>query len=137
MILVFQHGDRKINAAWWHETSNCLPLQHNKHTSGTSFSIPSQKNPPSLVSATFVKIVFFCIVSMAFGFVSYDVPGATPKKPYSGLIARNRPSLSNFIQAMSSPTHSAFQPGMVGFIMARFVLPHALGKAAATYFLWP
>jgi hypothetical protein len=33
---------------------------------------------------------------------------------------------------MSSPTISAFQPGSVGSIMARFVLPHALGKAPAT-----
>lgn len=42
------------------------------------------------------------------------------------------PWWSNFIQAMSSPTHSTFQPGRVGFIMARLVLPQALGKAAAT-----
>lgn len=42
------------------------------------------------------------------------------------------PSLSNLIQAMSSPTHSTFQPGKAGRIMARLVLPQALGKAAAT-----
>jgi len=42
----------------------------------------------------------------AFGLVFSDVPGATPKKPFSGLIARRRPSESNFIHAMSSPTHS-------------------------------
>ena len=42
------------------------------------------------------------------------------------------PSLSNLIHAMSSPTHSTFQPGSAGRIMARFVLPQALGKAAAT-----
>lgn len=42
------------------------------------------------------------------------------------------PSLSNLIQAMSSPTHSTFQPGNAGLIMARLVLPQALGKAAAT-----
>jgi hypothetical protein len=33
---------------------------------------------------------------------------------------------------MSSPTVSTFQPGTVGFSMARLVLPHALGKAAQT-----
>lgn len=47
------------------------------------------------------------------------------------------PWLSNFIQAMSSPTHSTFQPGRAGFIMARLVLPQALGKAAAMYRFTP
>lgn len=46
--------------------------------------------------------------------------------------ALHSPWLSNFIHAMSSPTHSTFQPGRDGFIMARLVLPQALGKAAAT-----
>jgi hypothetical protein len=36
------------------------------------------------------------------------------------------------IQAMSSPTHSTFHPGRVGCSMARLVLPHADGNAAAT-----
>lgn len=35
---------------------------------------------------------------------------------------------------MSSPMVSTVQPEMVGSSMARFVLPHADGKAAATYF---
>ena len=38
---------------------------------------------------------------------------------------------------MSSPTHSTFQPGMVGSSMARLVLPQALGKAAAMYLFLP
>lgn len=42
------------------------------------------------------------------------------------------PWLSNFIQAMSSPTHSTVHPGSAGFIMARLVFPQALGNAAAT-----
>ena len=42
---------------------------------------------PSSVSATFVKIEFLAIVRIAFGFVFSPVPGATPKKPASGLIA--------------------------------------------------
>jgi len=38
------------------------------------------------------------------GLVLEFVPGATPKKPVSGLIAHSRPSVSIRIQAMSSPT---------------------------------
>ena len=67
---------------------------------------------------------------MALGLLFMLVPGATPKKPASGLIAYSRPSAPNFIQAMSSPTTSTFQPGSVGFIIARLVLPHADGNAA-------
>lgn len=51
--------------------------------------------------------------------------------------AQLSPWLSNFIQAMSSPTHSTFQPGRDGFIMAKLVFPQALGKAAATYRFTP
>ena len=58
---------------------------------GGSSVMPSHHTPPSGVSATFVKIVFFASVAIAFGFVFADVPGATPKKPASGLIARSRP----------------------------------------------
>src|SRR5262249_23714228 len=42
---------------------------------------------PSGVMATLVKITFACSMRMAFGLVASEVPGATPKKPYSGLIA--------------------------------------------------
>ncbi len=63
--------------------------------------------------------------------------GATPKKPASGLTAYNRPSLPNFIQAMSSPTVSAVQPSSFGISMARLVLPEADGKAPLTYFTLP
>ena len=78
-----------------------------------------------------MKIVLAAIDAIALGFDASDVPGATPKKPASGLIARSRPSGPNFIQAMSSPTVSIVQPGSVGRIIARFVLPHADGNAAA------
>src|SRR5450759_785199 len=54
-------------------------------------------------------------VSIAFILVCTPVPGATPKKPYSGLIACSRPSSPKRIQQMSSPTVSAFQPGIVGW----------------------
>jgi phosphoenolpyruvate carboxykinase (GTP) len=57
--------------------------------------------------------------------------GATPNRPNSGLTAYRRPSSPKRIQAMSSPRVSTFQPGTVGWSIARFVLPQALGKAAA------
>src|SRR5499427_6690443 len=67
-----------------------LPCQ-SRHSAGGSSVIPSHQTPPSGVSATFVKIEFFARVAIAFGFVFAEVPGATPKKPDSGLIARKRP----------------------------------------------
>jgi len=65
------------------------------------------------------------------------VPGATPKKPASGLMARNRPSGPCAIQAMSSPMVSTVQPGMEGRSIAKFVLPQALGNPAATWNVRP
>ena len=76
--------------------------------------MPSHQMSPSSVRPQLVKMVLACTESIAIGFVCADVPGATPKKPASGLIAYRRPSGPIFIQAMSSPTHSAFQPGIVG-----------------------
>jgi hypothetical protein len=103
--------------------------------------MPSHQTPPSGVSATFVKIVFLASVAIAFGLVLTDVPGATPKKPASGLIARRFPSASGFSHAISSPTVHTFHPWSVkdfgGTIIAKFVLPHALGKAAVTYVFSP
>ena len=92
---------------------------------------------PSSVRAQLVKIELCSSVFSAFGLVRFPVPGATPKKPASGLTAYSRPSLPNFIQAMSSPTVSIFQPGRVGIIIDRLVLPQALGKAPAMYLLSP
>lgn len=59
--------------------------------SGRGSSMPSQHTPPSLVSATLVKMVFFMMVFMALGLVFTEVPGATPKKPFSGLMALRLP----------------------------------------------
>src|SRR6266540_5065085 len=58
-----------------------LPCQ-SVHSAGGSSVIPSHHTPPSGVRATFVKIVFFASACIAFGFVLFEVPGATPKKPY-------------------------------------------------------
>jgi hypothetical protein len=92
---------------------------------------PSHHTSPSSVAATLVKMLLPCSVRTALGLVSSPVPGATPKNPASGLMARSRPSSPNFIQAMSSPIVSTFQPGMVGIIIAMLVLPQAEGNAAA------
>src|SRR3954462_2693050 len=80
-----------------------LPCQ-SVHFSGGTSVIPSHHTPPSGVSATLVKIVFFASAAIAFGFVLSDVPGATPKNPASGLIACRRPLASGFSHVMSSPT---------------------------------
>src|SRR5437773_3862896 len=110
-----------------------FPCQ-SKHSAGGWSVMPSHHTPPSGVNATLVKIVFFASVAIALGLVLSDVPGATPKNPASGLMARNRPLASGLIQAMSSPTVQIFQPSNPagGISMEKFVLPHALGKAAAT-----
>ena len=101
--------------------------------------MPSHHTPPSGVSATLVKIVLRASAAMALGLVLFEVPGATPKKPVSGLIACSRPCASGLIQAMSSPTVRIFQPfswkAGGGIIMAKLVLPQALGKASAKHFL--
>src|ERR1700686_5058400 len=106
-----------------------LPCQ-SRHSAGGSSVMPSHHTPPSGVSATLVKIEFVASVAIAFGFVLTEVPGATPKKPDSGLMARKRPFASGLIQAMSSPTVQTFQPEKPagGMSMAKFVLPQALGK---------
>ena len=79
----------------------------------------------------FVNTVLAAIVAIAFGFVRSLVPGATPKKPASGLTAHRRPSAPKRIQQMSSPTVSTRQPSRVDWSIARLVLPHAEGNAAA------
>src|SRR5437667_6200052 len=110
-----------------------LPCQ-SRHSAGGSSVMPSHQTPPSGVKATLVKIEFFERVIIAFGFVLADVPGATPKKPASGLMARRRPFASGLIQAISSPTVQTFQPSNPagGISIAKFVLPQALGNAAVT-----
>src|SRR6266567_4345348 len=110
-----------------------LPCQ-SRHSAGGSSVMPSHQTPPSGVSATLVNIEFVARVAIAFGFVFTEVPGATPKKPASGLIACKRPFASGLIQAMSSPTVHTFQPSKPGggISMAKFVFPQALGNAAVT-----
>src|SRR6516164_2725960 len=113
--------------------------RRSQSTSSAGFSslIASHQMSPSGVIAQLVKIEFRVAVSMALGFDFMLVPGATPKNPNSGLIAYNRPSLPNFIHAISSPMVSTFQPGIVGTSIARLVLPQAEGNAPVMYLTSP
>src|ERR1051325_1739843 len=108
--------------------------RQSKHSAGGSSVIPSHHTPPSGVNATFVKMELVASAAIAFGLVFSEVPGATPKKPASGLIARSRPFSSGLIHAMSSPTVQTFQPSKPagGISIAKLVLPQALGNAAVT-----
>src|ERR1700678_4502224 len=109
------------------------PFQSVRWAGGSSV-MPSHQTSPSSVSATLVKMLLPHMLAIAFALVFMPVPGATPKKPASGVTAYSRPSAPNRIQAMSSPIVSTVQPGMVGWSIARFVLPQAEGKAPAMYF---
>src|SRR3954470_9989943 len=62
------------------------PFQSVRCAGGVSVS-PSHHTSPSSVSATLVKMQLACSVSMALLLVDSPVPGATPKKPASGLMA--------------------------------------------------
>src|SRR5919206_4574677 len=110
------------------------PCQSNASNGGGP-SMPSQYGVLLGVKPTLVKIVFRRIVFITLGLVREFEPGATPKKPASGLIAHSRPSGPGVIQAMSSPTVHTLYPCWLagGTSMAMLVLPQALGKAAATY----
>ena len=62
------------------------PFQSMRWAGGVSVR-PSHQMSPSSVSATLVKRQWWRSVARALGFVFSDVPGATPKKPASGLVA--------------------------------------------------
>src|SRR5438128_6590425 len=67
------------------------PCQSRSSAGGVG-SRPSHHGAPSFVIATFVKMTSLWSIASAFGFVFALVPGATPKKPASGLMAQRRPS---------------------------------------------
>jgi hypothetical protein len=84
-------GVQKRLFAWLEASSlsgvQSRPFQSVRWAGGSSV-MPSHQTSPSSVSATLVKTEFpFSIVRMALGLVSQPVPGATPKRPYSGLSA--------------------------------------------------
>jgi hypothetical protein len=96
--------------------------------------MPSHQTSPSSVRATLVKMMFSFSVAMALKLVFSLVPGATPKKPASGLMAYRRPVLAGLdpgdvvADGGDLPAAEAFG----GISMAKLVLPQADGKAAAT-----
>ena len=82
----------------------CAPFHSSALTGGFLSRLSHQTVLSSRLRATFVKIVPFFVEISAFGFDFMFVPGATPKKPFSGLIAYSLPSSPGRIHAMSSPT---------------------------------
>src|SRR5271154_6639457 len=80
------------------------PRQLISSSCGTPLMPSHQGSRDAAVIATFVKIASCCSAVLTFGFVFALVPGATPKKPASGLMARSEPSDAICIQAISSPT---------------------------------
>ena len=62
------------------------PRQSVRCAGGVSV-MPSHQTSPSSVRATFVKIVSAATASIALGLLLAFVPGATPKNPFSGLMA--------------------------------------------------
>ena len=60
---------------------------HEVRWAGGSSVMPSHQTSPSSVRAVLVKMELASSVSMALGLVWLLVPGATPKKPASGLMA--------------------------------------------------
>src|SRR5712664_2093345 len=63
-----------------------LPRQSMRRAGGSPV-MPSHQTSPSGVIATFVKMTFWRNMRIALRLVCSDVPGATPNRPYSGLIA--------------------------------------------------
>src|SRR3954464_4927135 len=105
-----------------------LPRQSITCAGGVSV-MPSHHTSPSSVSATLVKITSRLSIFTALGLDFIPVPGATPKKPASGLMARKVPSGRGLIQAMSSPMVVTFQPSKPsgGTSIEKLVLPQADG----------
>jgi hypothetical protein len=89
------------------ERCGSFGVQTGAHSAGGVSVMPSHQTPPSGARAKLVKIVFLARVAMALGFVFAEVPGATPKKPASGLIARNQPSASGSRQCRLPPSRSS------------------------------
>ena len=87
-----------------------LPFQSRAWWGGFLSSLSHHTVSSSRFRATLVKMVPFLVVARALGLDLALVPGATPKKPFSGFTAHRRPSAPGRIQAMSSPTHQHFQP---------------------------
>src|SRR5215218_6051497 len=73
-------------AGWPASGVQSLPCQSIAWAGGSAV-MPSHHTSPSSVFAQLVKIELAATVFIAFGLVFSPVPGATPKKPASGLTA--------------------------------------------------
>src|SRR5699024_46161 len=105
----FLAGAVKRLLGWAPFFSEVLPFQgspvQSRAFSGGFLSRPSHHTVlSSRLWATLVKMVPFWVEIRALGLDFMLVPGATPKKPFSGLMAYSLPSAPWRIQAMSSPT---------------------------------
>ena len=69
-----------------------LPFQSRAWWGGFLSSLSHHTVSSSRFRATLVKMVPFLVVSRALGLDLALVPGATPKKPFSGFTAHRRPS---------------------------------------------
>src|SRR5580698_7124972 len=74
-------------AAGWPQAGDQASPRQSVRPSGGASVRPSHQTSPSAVRATLVKMVFFESAAIALALVFSPVPGATPKKPASGLIA--------------------------------------------------
>ena len=87
---------------------------------------------------TLVKMVPFLVDARALGLDFALVPGATPKKPFSGLMAHRRPSApvthpGDIVAHAPAPCSPSSDSPRAESSMARLVLPQAEGKAAVIY----
>ena len=98
-------GCAPLTPAAFAASSHGLPFQSTAFLGGFLSSPSHQTVLLSRLCTTLVKMVPFCVVCSALGLDFSLVPGATPKKPFSGFIAHSLPSAPTRIQAMSSPTH--------------------------------
>src|ERR1700683_2019095 len=102
------------------------PFQLMSSSCGTPLMPSHQGSREVAVMATLVKMASCCSAVLTFGLVFALLPGATPKNPASGLMARREPSEAICIQAMSSPTVHTRQPlsSSAETILAKFVFPY-------------
>ena len=97
--------------------------------------MPSHHTPPSGVSATLVKMVFFASVAIALGFVLCDGAGRDAEEAGLGIDGA-QPSVGVRLDpgdvVADGPDLPALRSPSGGISMAKLVLPQALGNAAAT-----
>ena len=104
---------------------------------GELLVIPSHHTSPSSVKATLVKMVFLVDRQHGIGIGFHRSPRGHSKKTSFWIDRIKPPVCAKFHPGNIIANCLNFPPGRVGVIMARFVFPQALGKAAAMYFFSP